>query len=271
MGAGGIVALLVALFFGKDYLGFFQGGSAGVPGTSSSQYSSQPGNSPGGGAVAPANDPDAELVEFINFVLKDIQATWDKAFPAQLDRRYRPVKLVIFSDAVESACGYNSAAIGPFYCPADKQAYIDLSFYRDLDRRFGAPGDFAQAYVIAHEIGHHIQNLLGTSGKVHREKRALSKEEGNALSVRLELQADCLAGIWAHSTSRRELLDRGDIEEGLRAAAAIGDDTLQKRAKGRVTPETWTHGSSAQRVRWFRRGFDTGKVAECDTFSARRL
>lgn len=267
MGAGGIVALLVALFFGKDYLGFFSQGGAG----SRASYSGaqDPGRS---AAPSPADDPDAELVEFINFVLKDIQGTWTELFPKQLAREYRPATLVLFTDAVDdSRCGYATAAIGPFYCSGDNKAYIDLSFYRALSDRFGAPGDFAQAYVLAHEIGHHIQNLLGTSGRVHREKRRLSEIEGNKLSVRLELQADCLAGVWAHSTNQRNILEEGDIEEGLRAAAAIGDDTLQRKATGTIAPESWTHGSSEQRVRWFKRGFETGKVAECDTFKVARL
>ena len=259
LGGGSIVVLLVALFFGRNYLGL--GSSSGRTGAS---YTS-------GSGISPGNDPDAELVDFINFVLEDVQATWDKELPDQLGKPYRPVRLVLFSEAIDSACGYASAAIGPFYCPGDKKAYIDLTFYGELDRRFGAPGDFAQAYVIAHEIGHHIQNLLGTSARVHRERARMSKVDANALTVRLELQADCLAGVWAHSTNERDVLEKGDLEEGLQAATAIGDDTLQKRARGRVTPETFTHGSSAQRVRWFKRGFDSGKVADCDTFNAASL
>jgi hypothetical protein len=203
----------------------------------------------------------------VSFVHQDIQQTWEAAFPAQLGRRYRPATLVLFSDSIDSACGSSSAAIGPFYCPGDNKAYIDLSFYRVLHDRFGAPGDFAQAYVIAHELGHHVQSLLGTSERVHRQQQRLSEREANALSIALELQADCLAGVWAHSSAKRDLLDHGDIEEGLSAASAIGDDTLQKRATGRVSPDSFTHGSSAQRVRWFKRGLESGQIADCDSFA----
>jgi predicted metalloprotease len=179
---------------------------------------------------------------------------------------------VLFSGAVQSACGFAQAAVGPFYCPGDRQVYIDLSFYQDLQSRFGAPGDFAQAYVVAHEVGHHVQTLLGISERNMAARQRASEEEANALSVRQELQADCFAGIWAHNADRsRQLLEAGDIEEGLNAAAAIGDDRLQKQTRGYVSPESFTHGSSEQRVRWFKRGFETGAVDSCDSFAARNL
>jgi hypothetical protein len=194
----------------------------------------------------------------------DAQRFW----AAELQRRgqrYPIAKLVLFWDATHSGCGAAGAEMGPFYCPADGRVYIDLGFYRELARRFGAPGDFAQAYVIAHEVGHHLQNALGIEERVRQMQRRRPRER-NALSVRMELQADCLAGIWAHSTQQRDLLDRGDIEEGLNAAAAVGDDRIQKAATGRVSPESWTHGSAAQRAEWFRRGLRSGRLEDCDTF-----
>ncbi len=256
---GGVVTLLLVLLFGGDVL---QGGA--VP-TRLAPTGSRAGAAPGAGA----QDKDQELVEFVSFVLDDIQDTWTRQLRAK-GKPYRPAKLVLFSGQTQSACGLGQAATGPFYCPADQKVYIDLDFYRDLKRRFGAPGDFAQAYVIAHEVGHHVQRLLGTSAEVHRAQQRAPKR-ANALSVRLELQADCYAGVWAHSTSQRDLLERGDIEEGLGAAAAVGDDTLQRRAGGRVQPERWTHGSSVQRVRWFKRGLQAGDLSACDTFGAKRL
>jgi predicted metalloprotease len=181
-------------------------------------------------------------------------------------RKSQPT-LVLFTDAVESACGFNSAAVGPFYCPGDQKVYIDLGFYRDLRDKFGAPGDFAQAYVIAHEVGHHVQNLLGISDRVRNAQGQGGVREANALSVKLELQADCFAGVWGHHADvERKLLEEGDIEEGLAAAAAIGDDRLQKMSRGQVNPESWTHGSSQQRVEWFRRGLQSGDPGSCDTF-----
>jgi predicted metalloprotease len=188
------------------------------------------------------------------------------------DRTYQEPTLVLFSGAVESACGYAQAAVGPFYCPRDQKVYIDLSFYNDLKNRFRAPGDFAQAYVIAHEIGHHVQTLLGISQKVHKLRGSLNQTEANRLSVMQELQADCFAGIWAHHADRaRQILEEGDIEEALNAASSIGDDRLQKQSRGYVTPDSFTHGSSAQRVRWFRRGLETGNVSRCNTFKAENL
>ena len=191
--------------------------------------------------------------------------SWSSIFQ-QMGRRYTDPKLVMFTDAVESACGTTSSAVGPFYCPADTRVYIDLSFFADLERQFGAPGDFARAYVIAHEVGHHVQNQLGIFEQVDTLRRRASTVEANALSVRQELQADCFAGVWGNRAASR-LLEPGDVEEGLRAAAAIGDDRLQRLSRGQVTPETWTHGSSDQRVRWLRRGLESGSVKACDTFS----
>ncbi len=219
---------------------------------------------PGGGGGAPSPEEDARA-EFVSVVLADTEDTWTPIF-AQRGERYAPPRLVLFRDRVDSACGMQSAATGPFYCPGDRQAYIDLSFFDELDRRFGAPGDFAQAYVLAHEIGHHIQTLTGVSQRVRAMERGRSEAEQNELSVRQELQADCYAGVWGHHANRRDLLEAGDVDEGLRAAAAIGDDTLQRRAGHAVAPESFTHGTSDQRVRWFRRGFETGDMSQCDTF-----
>ncbi|MCC7366734.1 MAG: zinc metallopeptidase [Dehalococcoidia bacterium] len=211
------------------------------------------------------SDEEAALVEFVSFVLDDLQIFWGDTFEAS-GQQYRDAKLVLFRDAVQSACGPASSATGPFYCPGDERVYIDLAFYEDLSGRFGAPGDFAQAYVLAHEIGHHVQHVTGISGQVDRKQRS-DPDQANELSIRQELQADCLAGVWAHSTYKRDLLESGDLEEGLDAAAAVGDDRIQREATGRVNPETWTHGSSEQRMKWFRTGFDTGDADQCDTFS----
>jgi hypothetical protein len=204
-------------------------------------------------------------VQFVSFVLDDAQATWERLLP----RRYRHAKLVLFRDAVQSACGFAEAATGPFYCPGDERVYIDLGFYDELRERFGADGDFAQAYVLAHEIGHHVQHLLGIESGVRRAQEARPQTR-NELSVKLELQADCLAGVWGHSTAQRDILENGDVEEGLRAAAAIGDDRIQRMTTGRVQPESFTHGTSAERVQWFRRGLDTGDLTACDTFGDAR-
>ena len=212
-----------------------------------------------------------EVAEFVSVVLADTEDVWNDLF-GRMGRNYREPKLVLFTDAVESACGFQRSAVGPFYCPGDNQVYIDLSFFDDLRKRHGAPGDFAQAYVIAHEIGHHVQNLLGTSREVHDAQRSVGKTEANQLSVRLELQADFYAGVWAHHAQRaRQVLEAGDIEEALTAAASIGDDRLQREAGGYVAPDSFTHGSSEQRVRWFRRGLETGDPDRGDTFSAREL
>ncbi len=223
-----------------------------------------------GGASGPqtTGQPDDHLAEFAATVLADTEETWNAIFQQQ-GYSYRLPTLVLFRQAVQSACGFNSAAVGPFYCPADGKLYVDLSFFDDLERRFGAPGDFAQAYVIAHEVGHHVQNQLGIAERVTlAQQRARSQAEANELSVRMELQADCLAGVWGHFAHQRGLLEPGDAEEGLRAAAAIGDDNMQKRAQGYVSPESWTHGSSEMRVQWLRRGLQSGDVDQCDTFGA---
>jgi predicted metalloprotease len=214
---------------------------------------------------------EAQSRKLVSAVLADTEEAWGQIFKSN-GRTYEQPKLVLFSGAVESACGMAQAAVGPFYCPADHQVYIDLSFYDELRNRFGAPGDFAQAYVIAHEVGHHVQTLLGISDKVQASRSRASETEANAISVRTELQADCFAGIWAHNADQaRGVLESGDVEEGLNAAAAIGDDRLQKQARGQVSPESFTHGSSEQRVRWFKRGFESGLVESCDTFGARQL
>lgn len=209
---------------------------------------------------------EKEMVEFVSVILADTEDTWTAYFQ-QKGKTYKAPRLVLFRDAVDSACGMAQSAIGPFYCLRDQQVYIDLGFYDQLKNRFKAPGDFAQAYVIAHEVGHHIQTLLGISAKVHNARKKLSKVEGNKLSVRQELQADCFAGVWAYHADRaRQLLEAGDVEEGLAAASAIGDDTLQRQSKGYVSPDSFTHGSSAQRVKWFKIGLNSGDMASCNTF-----
>ncbi len=207
---------------------------------------------------APTNDPAAE---FVSVVLGDTEETWNRIFQAA-GRTYQEPVLVLFDGAVQSACGGASAASGPFYCPADRKVYLDLSFFRELDQKFGAPGDFAAAYVIAHEVGHHVQTVLGISGQV-RESQQQSRANANQLSVAMELQADCLAGVWGHHANRKQLLEPGDVDEGLQAAAAIGDDRL---TRGRVSPESFTHGTSEQRARWLRQGLSTGDINSCDTF-----
>ena len=225
-------------------------------------------------SAAPVSDGapvEDEQARFVSVVLADTEDTWEALF-REAGRDYQKPTLVLFSGAVRSACGFAQAAMGPFYCPADQKVYIDLRFYSDLQNRFHAPGDFAQAYVIAHEVGHHVQTLLGISEEVQRKRAGLSEVESNRLSVRQELQADCLAGIWAHYADRtRGLLEEGDIEEGLNAASAIGDDRLQKQSQGYIAPESFTHGSSAERVRWFERGYTSGDVDDCNTFEGARL
>lgn len=256
-GIGTIVLVLVAMYFGVDPSFLLEGmQTASVP---SSTSGSRP------DAADLAGDPMADM---ISVVIADTEEVWADIF-AGLNRRYEEPRLVLFSGSTTSACGLGQAAMGPFYCPADKNAYIDLSFYRDLKERFSAPGDFAQAYVIAHEIGHHVQNLLGISGEVHRLRQSSGQVESNRMSVRLELQADCFAGVWANRTGRGTniSLERGDLEEALNAASAIGDDRLQKQSRGTVAPDSFTHGSAAQRVRWFRTGFDSGDPNRCDTFN----
>jgi uncharacterized protein len=254
-GIGTIVIVLVAMFLGVDPSALLQVGDAVSPS----------GPPPGEAPPPPAGDSAAQ---FVAAVLGDTEDTWNAVF-AQGGQDYPEPTLVLFSDAVDSACGYAQAAVGPFYCPADHQVYIDLAFYRDLRERFGAPGDFAQAYVIAHEVGHHVQTVLGTSDQVRRAQQGASRTEANRLSVMMELQADCYAGVWAHHADRaRDLLNRGDIEEALNAAAAIGDDRLQRQSGGAVSPESFTHGTSEQRARWFRNGYEAGTLERCDVFSA---
>ena len=257
IGVGTIVRALVAMYFGVDPSVVLNSGLTG-----------------GGVSVeAPAGAPPANDAEarFVSMVLADTEATWQAIFQ-QGGGRYVEPKLVLFTGATRTACGVGQAAMGPFYCPGDQKVYIDLAFYDELRTRFRAPGDFAQAYVIAHEVGHHVQNLLGVSGKVQEARQRVSEAEGNQLSVRLELQADCFSGVWAHHADRaRQVLEAGDIEEALGAAAAIGDDRLQKQAQGYAVPDSFTHGSSAQRVRWFKQGLASGELKSCDTFSARTL
>jgi predicted metalloprotease len=261
MGAGGggiglLVVIALVFFLSRGCGG---DGSLGIDPID--QFPQAP--SAGGGA---APDADAKTVEFVDAVMGDVQDFWTEQF-SRSGRQYERAKLVLFTNATQTACGVGSARTGPFYCPLDRKAYVDLSFFRELERRFGAPGDFAQAYVLAHEIGHHVQNLLGINDEVRRQQEALP-ESANDLSVRLELQADCFAGVWAFTTYERNLLESGDLDEGLDAAAAVGDDRIQQGAGVDVDPETWTHGSAEQRVEWFRRGFEDGDPNACDTFSA---
>ncbi|MCU7927807.1 MAG: neutral zinc metallopeptidase [Candidatus Thiodiazotropha sp. (ex Dulcina madagascariensis)] len=260
---GGVVAVLAIGAYGllSGNLGSMLGGGAGQE-SLSSQEEGQP--------VRQSAEEKA-LVDFVSVVLADTEETWLQLF-RQMGGEYQEPSLVLFRGATKSACGFGQAAMGPFYCPGDRKVYIDLSFYSDLKDRFKAPGDFAQAYVIAHEVGHHVQTLLGVSRKVQEAKRTLGEVEGNKLSVRQELQADCFAGIWAYHADRsRQLLESGDVEEGLTAASAIGDDRLQKQSRGYVSPDSFTHGSSSQRVKWFRMGLEGGEVKQCDTFSVKRL
>ena len=270
-GGGAAVAILVALVsqvLGVDVGGLFGGGAGGgQAGQAGQMQQGQP--APSGTPVNPATDPDNELRDFTKFVNNNVQETFDAMFRRE-GKTYRYAKLVVFTDVVDSGCGQTSSAVGPFYCPPDEKAYIDFSFYRDLKARFGAPGDFAQAYVIAHEIGHHLQNILGIDDKVRSMTRSDRSRE-NEFSVMQELQADCFAGVWAHVASKAGLVEVGDPEEALNAASQIGDDRLQKRAGVQVNKETWTHGSADQRVRWFRRGFDKGDLSVCDTFSSSAL
>jgi len=250
LGLGGIVLLFVlSAVTGQNFFSLLE------PGVDQAVVPS------GGGSVPAPSLSEEKQVEFVSFVLDDAQETWAKLLPG----RYRETQLVLFRDAIESACGLAQAATGPFYCPGDRKVYIDLTFYDELKRRFGAPGDFAEAYVLAHELGHHVQTLLGIEPHVRRLQHD-NPSQANALSVRLELQADCFAGVWGHSTERRNILERGDVEEALNAAASIGDDRIQRLSAGRVHPESFTHGSSEQRVEWFRRGFDSGDPDGCDTF-----
>jgi predicted metalloprotease len=256
-GIGSIILILIALFFGVDPSAIFQGN---LQSDVSQETTSQ-------GPQSGARDDEGR--EFVARVLGSNERVWGEIFQ-RAGRQYAEPKLVLFSGQVQSACGFASAAAGPFYCGSDQKVYIDLAFYRELRDRFKAPGDFAQAYVIAHEVGHHVQNLLGIMSKVQARQRRAGERDANLLSVQLELQADCLAGIWASLANRdRKILEHGDIEEGLNAAAMIGDDTLQKRSQGYVVPDGFTHGSAAQRVRWFRRGLESGDLKQCDTFAGK--
>jgi hypothetical protein len=260
-GIGVVVIAVVAMLFGVDpgiVLNILNQGSV-------SQENSQ------SGQKMELSAEDKELGEFVSVVLADTEDTWNALFP-KMGKTYQEPKLVLFSGAVESACGYAQAAVGPFYCPADYKVYIDLSFYRDLREKFKAPGDFAQAYVIAHEVGHHVQNLLGISEQVRQLQSQSSETKAKQLSVRQELQADCLAGVWAnHADKARQILDSGDVEEALNAASSIGDDRIQKQSRGYVTPDSFTHGSSEQRVRWFSTGLEKGQIGVCDTFKTDSL
>ena len=263
LGGGGLILMLVfALLTGQDpgqLAEVLEQSGGGLGGPVSGPSTGQP---------APTGPPGDELGRFASVVLADTESTWSQLFAAG-GQRYREPTMVLFSGQVRSGCGFASAAVGPFYCPADSKVYLDLGFFDQLARRFGAPGDFAQAYVIAHEVGHHVQNLLGVSDQVRRAQRGVPRSQANALSVKLELQADCFAGVWGHYADRQGILEPGDVEEGLRAASAIGDDKMQSRAGGAVRPESWTHGSSAQRVDWLRAGLSTGDPNRCDTFSPR--
>jgi len=257
---GGVLFLVVLSLLGINPLPFL-GVATQAPETQM-QESAQP---------YQESPQEVALREMTAVVLADTEDTWNAILP-QYGVQYREPTLVLFDGMVQSACGTAESAMGPFYCPADQKVYIDMSFYNDLSQRFGAPGDFAQAYVIAHEVGHHVQNLVGTAEKVQAAQQRANKTQANELSVRMELQADCYAGVWAHHAARsRQLLEAGDVEEGLNAASAIGDDRLQRMSQGRVVPDAFTHGSSEQRVRWFRKGLETGSLEACDTFSARQL
>jgi predicted metalloprotease len=257
LGIGGIIILgILSLVFKQNFFALLGGGGGGTP--SSAVATSHPN---------PARDASEQpLVQFVSFVLDDTQKNWTAILPQQANVPYRHAKLVLFRDATQSGCGGADAATGPFYCPADEKVYIDLGFYDELKQRFGAPGEFAQAYVLAHEIGHHVQKIIGVESKV-RQLQGANPRNANAYSVALELQADCFAGIWAHSTQQRGLIDPSDIQSALGAAAAVGDDHIQKMTRGRVQPETFTHGSSQQRMDWFNRGLNSGNINSCNTFS----
>jgi predicted metalloprotease len=253
IGIGGAIILLILSFIFKTNLFALLGGGAAEPGTTLSRPD-------------PARDSaETPLVHFVSFVLDDTQNTWTQLLPKQTGTRYRHAKLVLFRNYTQSGCGGARSATGPFYCPEDEKVYIDLGFFDELKRRFGAPGEFAQAYVLAHELGHHVQKLIGIEGKVHQLQENDSRQ-ANPLSVKMELQADCFAGIWAHSTQQRGLLEKGDVESALGAAAAVGDDRLQKMSAGHVSPESFTHGTSQQRMHWFNIGLESGQVSACNTF-----
>ena len=260
IGIGTIVLALIAMYFGIDPSVVLNTSEMMSP---PAIESSQPGQ--------PRSAAEDETARFVSMVLADTEDTWGPIFKAG-GAQYREPGMVLYTGATRSACGVGQAEMGPFYCPADGKVYLDLAFFDELHHRYGAPGDFAQAYVIAHEVGHHVQNLLGISDKVQQARQRASEREANQLSVRLELQAECLAGVWAHHAHRsRQVLEAGDVEEGLAAASAVGDDRMQKRAQGYAVPDSFTHGSAAQRTRWFRAGLETGQLRSCDTFSAASL
>lgn len=257
-GAASLVVALLVMLLGGD--------PSDVQVGSRAPYS-QPGT---GGSGRPVDPQQEQMKDFVSVILADTEDTWPGLLEP-LGVRYVQPRLVLFTGAVGSACGFQQSAVGPFYCPGDQKVYLDLGFFDELERRFGAPGDFGRAYVVAHEVGHHVQNLLGISRKVQSLRGRVSEAQANQLSVLTELQADCFAGIWAHHAQQeRGLLEKGDVEDGLRAASAVGDDTIQKRARGYVVPESFTHGSAAQRMSWFKRGLDQGTLEACDTFNARR-
>lgn len=259
IGIGTIVLALVAIYFGVDPSVVLQ--NVGEPTSGSASYDTSAGEA--------GQTPE---LRFVSRVLGDTEETWHALFSRHQLGSYHEPKLILYTGATSSACGMGQAAVGPFYCPGDASIYLDLSFFRQLERDLGSPGDFAQAYVLAHEVAHHVQNQLGIMDEVSRARSRMNAAQANALSVRVELQADCFSGVWAHhSDAQRATLEPGDIEEGLNAAAAIGDDRLQKRTQGHVVPDSFTHGSSAQRVRWFTRGYESGDPARCDTFSAAQL
>ncbi|HEV8235546.1 MAG TPA: neutral zinc metallopeptidase [Gemmatimonadaceae bacterium] len=253
---GGVVLLILSLIFGRDFVS----GSGG---------SGSNGQRNVGGEVAPVQESpeEAKEVQFVSFVLDTAQATWASILPRQMGTPWHDAKLVLFRNATQTGCGVGQTAMGPFYCPLDQKIYIDLGFYDELRSRFGAPGDFAQAYVLTHELGHHVQHLLGIDDRVRRAQIE-NPDQANALSVRLELQADCFAGIWAHETQREQMLEPGDVEEALNAASSVGDDRIQRAATGHVNADTFTHGTAVQRAMWFRRGFDSGNPKECNTFAS---
>jgi predicted metalloprotease len=261
-GVGILIVIVVGLFLGVDPSQLLQQIETGSPDTGYQQDQQSASTGNGGGTD--------EEKDFVSVVLADTEDTWSALFQ-NMGRRYVDPHLVLFTGQVQSACAFAETAMGPFYCPGDSKVYIDLGFYDELKQRLGAPGDFAQAYVIAHEVGHHVQHLLGITDKVDQASKGLTDSQANALSVRVELQADCFAGVWAYHAKERNIVEPGDIEEALNAAAAVGDDRLQRQSQGYIVPDSFTHGSSAQRVRWFKAGFARGDIGACDTFSAKQL
>jgi predicted metalloprotease len=257
LGVGGIILVFIlSLVFHRNFFALLGVGTGSGPSAVTSQDREE---------YRAQDESEKPLVDFVTFVLNDTQSTWTRALSAQ-GAQYRHAKLVLFRNSIDSACGMAQSATGPFYCPEDEKVYIDLGFFNELSRRFGAPGQFAQAYVLAHEVGHHVQKLLGIEGKARAAQEG-SPQSAKAISVRLELQADCFAGVWGHSTDQRHLLESGDVEAAMRAAGAVGDDRLQRMGTGHVNPESFTHGSSAQRTEWFQRGFQGGTIESCNTFA----